>query len=124
MRATTVKAARRWGQRLVGLGFAALLGACELIVSSDLGEVGCPKVNHGFIGPPACPVEQICLDAKCVPCPGGHCSSASGGAGGGASSASDPGGSGGASGAGGPPGSSANPAAGQAGSAGKSLTPW
>ncbi len=120
-----MKAARRWGQRLLGLGFVALLGACELIVSSDLGEVGCPAANNGAIGPPVCPENQMCLGSKCTPCEGGRCvvgGAGSAGAQGNQADQSAGGSDGGSGGAGGEAGAGGQPqgvVGGQAGSAGQ-----
>jgi hypothetical protein len=92
---TMMAAAQRWGQRLVGLGFVVLLGGCELAVSADLGDVGCPASSDHAIGAPFCPDQQVCIDSKCVPCTSDLCAAAGGSSeGGSAGSAGDGGTSG------------------------------
>jgi hypothetical protein len=104
-----VKAAPRWVRGLVGLGLVALLGACELIVSADLGEVGCHKEDQNSVGPPVCPEEQVCRDTKCVPCTADLCPGQTGAS---SQASTDTAGAGGQ-----PAASTSNGGAGQGGSA-------
>jgi hypothetical protein len=43
-----------------------MLGSCQLLIDSDLGELSCEQ--EGVVGPPACRSGELCQDGKCVEC--------------------------------------------------------
>ncbi len=45
---------------------ALLASACSLLVHDDLGQVRCEA--EGVIGPPACPVGNVCGLGRCREC--------------------------------------------------------
>ena len=48
------------------VSFVLLAPACSLLVHDDLGQVGCEA--EGEIGPPACPVGNLCALGRCREC--------------------------------------------------------
>jgi hypothetical protein len=45
---------------------ALLVSACSLLVHDELGQVRCEA--EGTIGPPACPVGNVCALGRCREC--------------------------------------------------------